>query len=112
MSEIPQVSVVIATYNRALLLGETIESVRGQDFKDFEIIVVDDGSTDDTPKLVQSYGETIRYFRRGNRGAAAARNFGFKQALAPWIAVQDSDDLLTPHHLQTLYDYVTEHPGL
>ena len=103
-------SVVIATYNRAPLLGETLESVCGQSFKDFEIIVVDDGSTDDTPKLAQSYGEKIRYFRQQNRGAAAARNFGFKQARAPWIAVQDSDDVSTPDHLQTLYNYVESHP--
>lgn len=110
MSENPLVSVVIATYNRAALLGETLESVRGQSFQDFEIIVVDDGSTDDTPKLAQSYGQKIRYFRQENRGAAAARNLGFRQARAPWIAVQDSDDLSLPDHLRTLYDYVKAHP--
>jgi glycosyltransferase involved in cell wall biosynthesis len=106
----PLISVVIATYNRAPLLRETIESVCGQRFEDFEIILVDDGSTDETPKLAQSYGEKIRYFRQENRGAAAARNFGFKQARAPWIAVQDSDDLSTPDHLAILYRYVENHP--
>ncbi len=110
MSESPLISVVIATYNRAALLGETLESVLRQSFKDFEIVVVDDGSTDDTPKLAQSYGHAIRYFRQENRGAAAARNLGFRLARAPWIAVQDSDDLSTPDHLQTLYDYVKRHP--
>ncbi len=110
MSETPLVSVVIATYNRAAFLGETLESVCGQSFKDFEIILVDDGSTDDTPKLAQFYGHAIRYVRQDNRGAAAARNLGVKQARAPWIAVQDSDDLSTPDHLWTLYEYARSHP--
>ncbi len=111
MAETPLVSVVIATYNRASLLGETLESVLAQRFQNFELIVVDDGSTDGTAKLVQFYGRKIRYFRQENRGAAAARNLGVGQARAPWIAVQDSDDLSMPDHLLTLYDYVKRHPA-
>lgn len=111
MAETPLVSVVIATYNRARLLGETLESVLAQRFQNFELIIVDDGSTDGTAKLAQSYGQKIRYFRQENRGAAAARNLGVSQARAPWIAVQDSDDLSTLDHLLTLYDYVKGHPA-
>jgi glycosyltransferase involved in cell wall biosynthesis len=111
MSANPQISVVIATYNRARLLPETLETVFAQRLGHFEIIVIDDGSTDDTPEVVRSYGERIRFYRQENRGAAAARNFGVRQARAPWIAVQDSDDLSAPDHLQSLYDYVERHPG-
>lgn len=109
MSENPRVSVVIATYNRARLLPETLDSVFAQRMDNFEVIVIDDGSTDDTPEVVRSYGERIRFYRQENRGAAAARNFGVRQARAPWIAVQDSDDLSAPDHLQSLYDYVERH---
>jgi glycosyltransferase involved in cell wall biosynthesis len=110
MSKTPVVSVVIATYNRAHLLEETLESVLGQRLENYEVIVVDDGSTDETPKIVESFAEKIRYYRQENRGAAAARNLGVRQARAPWIAIQDSDDLSTPDHLQALYEYVESHP--
>jgi len=111
MPEIPKVSVVIATYNRASFLSETIDSVLQQRFKDYELIVVDDGSTDQTRTVVESYGSRIRYFYHENRGPSAARNFGVRHARAPWIAFQDSDDLTEPNHLETLYPYANEHPG-
>jgi glycosyltransferase involved in cell wall biosynthesis len=72
----PKVSVVIATYNRAGLLGETLDTVRQQEFEDFEVIVVDDGSTDDTKEMLRSYGDRIRYVFQENRGPSAARNLG------------------------------------
>lgn len=106
----PAVSVVIATFNRANFLAETIDSVLGQKFQDFELIVVDDGSTDDTANVLATYGSRIRYFRKSNRGPSAARNLGVQQALAPWIAIQDSDDLSAPIHLELLYGYVRNHP--
>lgn len=106
----PAVSVVIASYNRANFLAETIDSVLGQTFQDFELIVVDDGSTDETAKLLAPYGSRVRYFRQSNRGPSAARNLGVQLALAPWIAIQDSDDLSMPNHLEILYGYVRNHP--
>lgn len=110
MSEIPKVSVVIATYNRASFLAETIDSVLQQRFKDYELIVVDDGSTDQTRTLVESYGSRIHYLYQENRGPSAARNLGVRQARAPWVAFQDSDDLTGPDHLEALYAYANEHP--
>ena len=97
---------VIATYNRARLLKETIESVLKQTFQDFELLVVDDGSTDDTEKVLKSYGDRLRYFRQENRGASAARNLGVHHARASWISIQDSDDICAPNHLKTLVGFV------
>jgi glycosyltransferase involved in cell wall biosynthesis len=106
----PTVSVVIATYNRARLLKETIESVLKQTFQDFELIVVDDGSTDDTEKVLKSYGDRLRYFREENRGPSAARNLGIYHASASWISIQDSDDICAPNHLKTLFGFVEKNP--
>ena len=111
MSEAPRVSVVIATHNRANFLPETIDSVLQQRFQDYELIVVDDGSTDGTRTLVQSYPSRVSYLYQENRGPSAARNHGVRHAKAPWIAFQDSDDLSKHDHLATLYAYANEHPG-
>jgi len=109
MSDKPAVSVVIATFNRAAYLPATIDSVLNQSFQDFEVIVVDDGSTDDTQAVLAGYGSRLRCFHQANAGASAARNFGVSQARAPWIAFQDSDDLSMPTHLETLIDFVRKH---
>lgn len=110
MSESPAVSVVIATYNRAQLLPETIDSVLAQEFKDFEIIVVDDGSTDDTRAVLERYGSRVRYLHQTNQGPSAARNFGVSHALGRWISIQDSDDVSAPSHLEILHHYASSHP--
>lgn len=109
MLDAPAVSVVIATYNRAHLIAETLDSLLGQAFQDFEIIVVDDGSTDNTREVVASYGSRVTYIFQANRGPSAARNLGVRKAAAQWIAFQDSDDLCAPTHLQTLYGYAETH---
>lgn len=106
----PAVSVVIATYNRAKYLGATLDSVLGQRFQDLEVIVVDDGSTDETRGLVESYGSRVRYFFQVNGGPSAARNLGVQNARGRWIAIQDSDDISLPNHLETLHRYVSAHP--
>jgi glycosyltransferase involved in cell wall biosynthesis len=106
----PAISVVIATYNRARYLPETIESVLGQHFKDFELIIVDDGSVDDTRRVLQPFNTRIRYFYQENRGPSAARNLGVRHARGAWISIQDSDDLCAPNHLKTLYGYAQDHP--
>ena len=105
----PAVSVVIATYNRANYLASTLDSVLAQKFSDFEIIVVDDGSTDDTPGVMAGYRSRVTYYHQENQGASAARNFGVQRAQAPWIAIQDSDDLSLSNHLEALYRYVEKH---
>jgi glycosyltransferase involved in cell wall biosynthesis len=110
MSGAPKVSVIIATYNRAAFLPATIDSVLQQKFRDFETIIVDDGSTDGTREALRVYGDRIHYIYQENRGPSAARNLGVQCARAPWIAFQDSDDLCAPTHLETLYGYVRDHP--
>jgi hypothetical protein len=110
MSDFPSVSIVIATYNRAKFLGETIRSILNQQLRNFELIVVDDGSTDDTGRLLAGYRSQLRYLYQENRGPSAARNFGVRCANADWISIQDSDDLCMPNHLQTLYGYAKDHP--
>lgn len=107
----PAVSVVIATYNRARYLPETIESVLRQRFRDFELIVVDDGSTDNTRRLLESYGGAIRFIYQDNRGPSAARNLGIRHARGRWISIQDSDDLCAPEHLEYLVAAVERHPN-
>jgi glycosyltransferase involved in cell wall biosynthesis len=97
----PKVSVIIPTYNRARLLERAIRSVLNQTYQDFEIIVVDDVSTDSTKEVVESFNdERIRYIQHEkNRGEAAARNTGIKSASGKYIASHDSDDEWLPEKL-------------
>ena len=98
----PSVSVIIPTYNRAHLVGRAIRSVLDQTRQDFELIVVDDGSTDKTGRVVRSFtDDRIRYLRHErNRGGAAARNTGIKAARGTYIAFLDSDDEWLPEKLE------------
>jgi len=111
MNQSPAISVVIATFNRAEYLAATIDSVLNQRFRDFELIVVDDGSTDKTRAVLQCYSARLKYLYQSNGGASSARNLGVRHARAPWIAFQDSDDLSLPNHLASLYDYARNHPA-
>lgn len=86
------VTVVIPTYNRATLVKRAISSVLAQSYRGFELIVVDDGSEDDTARQVQSFGDSVTYMRQENRGPSAARNLGVKMARTNLIAFLDSDD--------------------
>jgi len=97
----PAISVVIPTYNRAGLIGRSIQSVLDQTYRDFELIVVDDGSTDDTSSVVAAFRDPrINYVRlRRNRGAGAARNAGIRMARGKFLAFQDSDDEWLPTKL-------------
>jgi glycosyltransferase involved in cell wall biosynthesis len=103
-------SVVIPTYNRASFLKGAIHSVLAQDFVDFEIIVVDDGSTDPTPELLESYPQ-IRAVRQDHRGVSAARNAGIARASGHLLAFLDSDDLWFPKKLATQIAFFETHPN-
>ena len=90
----PKVSVVIPTYNRADKVRSAIDSVLAQTLSDLEVVVVDDGSSDETQSMLsEAYGDRIRYFFQTNQGVSAARNKGIAQARGEWIAFLDSDDL-------------------
>ena len=89
-------SVVIPTHNRAGFLPETLESVFAQEERDFEILIVDDGSTDGTPEILKRYAGRIEILRQENRGPAAARNLGIARARGEYVAFLDSDDRWFP----------------
>jgi len=99
MAETPTVSVVIPAYNAAWCVGKAIESVLAQEFKDHEIIVVNDGSTDDTPTVLGRFGDTIRVVDQPNGGMSNARNAGIRQSRGEFIAFLDSDDWWQPSKL-------------
>ncbi|EZP71426.1 Glycosyl transferase [Sphingomonas paucimobilis] len=99
----PFFSVVIPLYNRAAIVGDTIRSVQAQDWQDFEIVVVDDGSHDNPAPVIEAFGDPrVRYIRQDNAGGGAARNRGIAQARGRYIAFLDSDDLFLPGKLSTM----------
>ena len=98
-SKIPAVSVIIPTYNRGWILREAIDSVLAQEYSDYELIVVDDGSTDDTREILGLYGQDIIALRQPNQGVSAARNRGIADSHAQLVAFLDSDDLWLPQKL-------------
>jgi glycosyltransferase involved in cell wall biosynthesis len=106
----PFFSVIIPTYNRAEFIGKAIDSVLAQTFQDFEIIVVDDGSTDNTEEVVQRVKtDRLRYFKKENGERAAARNFGANRATGKFVNFLDSDDLLYPNHLLVGFNFIKAH---
>jgi glycosyltransferase involved in cell wall biosynthesis len=96
-----EVSAVIPAYNAAKFIGRAIGSVLSQSFPPSEIIVVDDGSTDDTEAVVAAFGSRVRYFRTPNSGPAAARNLGIRVSSGKYIAFLDADDWWLPHKIET-----------
>lgn len=95
----PKVSVIIPTYNCAHYLGQAIESAMSQTFRDFEIIVLDDGSTDNTSEVIRQYGDDIKYIRQANRGLPAARNRAIESSSGEFVALLDADDWWEPTKL-------------
>lgn len=96
----PKVSVIIPTYNRDKFISDTIDSVLNQTFKDFEVIVIDDGSTDNTKSVLKKYGTRIRVLEQTNLERAVARNNGVKNSSGKYIAFLDSDDLWMKNKLE------------
>ena len=94
-----KVSVIIPAYNGDRYIEEAIDSILNQTYTDYEIIVVDDGSTDNTPQIVKRYGDKINYFSQSNQGVAASRNLGLAEARGKYIAFLDQDDIFLPHKL-------------
>lgn len=106
------VSVVIPTHNRARLLPEAIDSVLAQTYGNVEIIVVDDGSIDETPSALEPYRDRIVYLRQENRGRSAARNAGIAVSSGEYLAFLDSDDVFLPDKLTTQVGFLVEHPDV
>ena len=107
-TKFPLVSVIIPTYNRGWIVKEAIDSVLDQDFSDYELIVVDDGSDDNTREILGAYGTAITVLQQPNRGVSAARNRGIAAAAGGLIAFLDSDDLWLPGKLKTQVKFFEE----
>jgi len=108
----PTVSVIIPTFNRSEKVVRAVSSVLNQGFRDFEIIVVDDGSTDNTHEALSKYMSSIKYIRQSdNMGVSAARNRGIKDSTAPWIAFLDSDDYWLNEKLSVQIEFIDQNPN-
>ena len=107
----PQVSVVIPLYNCEKHIGETIDGVLAQTFGDYEIIVVDDGSTDGSAGIVRSFGSAVRYVYQSNAGVAAATNRGVLLSKGELIAFLDNDDVWLPAKLERQVAFLDQHPA-
>jgi glycosyltransferase involved in cell wall biosynthesis len=103
-------SIVVPTYNRAHLLPATIESVLAQTYNNFELIIVDDGSTDNTEEVVQKYlSDKVHYYKKPNAERAAARNYGAMKAKGDYINWFDSDDIMFPNHLEEAAKFISRY---
>ncbi|MCK4533221.1 glycosyltransferase family 2 protein [bacterium] len=107
----PLISVIITTYNRKIFLNTAIESVLKQNFQNFELLIIDDGSTDNTKETVNSFiHEKIKYIYQKNQGVSSARNRGIKSAQAPFISFLDSDDTWKKNKLEIQYKTMLDNP--
>ena len=108
-------SVIVPVYNRSHLLGETIDTILAQRYPHFEIIIVDDGSTENIKKVLdENYNNEprVKYFRKQNEERGAARNFGLKQAIGDYAVFFDSDDFMKPDYLETFNEIIIENEGV
>lgn len=110
-SAMGKLSIIIPTYNSAHFLPETLESILNQDYEDYELIVVDDGSTDNTRELIQSYGVRITYLHQENSGGCSMpRNVGIRYASGEYIAIFDADDIMKPGKIMLQSDFLNNNP--
>lgn len=107
----PKISIVIPAYNAEAFLGQTIASISAQSFDNFEIIVVDDGSTDATAEIASTADPRVRVVQQRNQGIAVARNVGISESRGEWIAFLDHDDLWHPHKLKAQTEVLERDPG-
>jgi len=105
----PRVSVIIPTFNCARYLGRAIDTALGQTYKDYEILVIDDGSTDETSELIGQYDGKIRYFYQSNKGVSCARNLALSEANGEFFAYLDADDMWYPQKLEAQVAFLDRH---
>ncbi len=108
----PQVSVIIPAYNGEAYIQQSIESVLHQSYQNWELVVVDDGSTDRTQKIVTEYGDLVRYVYQENQNVAAARNRGIREARGEWLAFLDQDDFFVPEKLAVQVAALAKQPSV
>lgn len=106
----PEVSVIIPTYNSAKYVIEAIDSVLAQTWQDFEILVIDDGSTDETAQVMRRYQAPVRYIHQQNGGVAVARNRGIRESQGRYVAFLDADDTWLPYKLKRQMKILQEQP--
>jgi glycosyltransferase involved in cell wall biosynthesis len=107
----PFFSVIIPTYNREKFLKIAVRSVLEQTLDDYELIIVDDGSTDNTRKMCEGLDARIKYIYQENKGPAAARNRGIQESKGAFICFLDTDDRYRPNKLEVTYQYINAYPG-
>jgi len=113
MKTIPKISVLMSVYNGAAFIRQAISSILNQSFSDFEFIIIDDGSTDNSAEIIKEFSDVrIRFFQERNRGLATALNHGIHLAQCDWIARMDADDIALPQRLQYQWEYVCSHPDV
>jgi len=107
----PKLTVLMPAYNAGKYIGEAIASVLNQSFTDFELLIINDGSTDDTVEIIRSFSDPrIVLISQQNKGVAAALNLGLINARSPYIARFDADDICYPNRLKIQYDFITAYP--
>lgn len=110
MDDPGKISVIIPTYNREISLERAIDSVLEQTYRNFELIVIDDGSTDNTVSIIRKFRKRIRYYSRLHGGVSSARNLGLEKSEGTWVAFLDSDDYWLPRKLERQMQCLTENP--
>ena len=110
MQSRPLVSIILPTWNRASILPRALVSIKAQSFTDYEVLVVDDGSEDDTQQLLSHHDAPIRCLSQAHGGVASARNLGIEHARGRWIAFLDSDDTWMPEKLLTQMQALEQNP--
>ncbi|MFM7407889.1 MAG: glycosyltransferase family 2 protein [Cuspidothrix sp.] len=111
----PEISIIVCTYNRAHYLNKGIDSVLNQTFTNWELLIVDDGSSDNTFEIVNSYLDkynNIRYLKHQNKKQCYAKNAGIQASFGRYITLLDSDDSYKPNHLESRLEYMKAHPEI
>lgn len=112
MDDPTRISVIITTYNREKTLERAIKSVLNQTHRNYELLIIDDGSTDNTNKIIDKYRKKIRYYSKLHGGVSSTRNLGLEKSEGTWVAFLDSDDYWLPTKLEKQLKFINNHPEM